>query len=130
MVNDVKKFKIPKSFTLFGHKYQVVLRDDIFEAKGYYGLADDDAKIILIQKAKKVSKLYEEENKDENEEVHFEITDEAVVETFYHEICHIIFFAIGENKLSENETLVNMLGKAWLEIYLSSTYEKDSQEEV
>lgn len=123
MGNDAKKFKIPKSFTLFGHKYEVILSDDLFASKNCYGVADDDTKSIIIQKSNKVVKTHEE-----GDEVYFQITDEVVVETFYHEMTHIILDAIGETKLSENETLVNMFGKAWLEIYLSSTYEKDSQE--
>lgn len=126
MGNEAKNFKIPKSFTLFGHKYDVILSDDLFKTSNCYGLADDDLKTVTIQKAAKVAKIYEEEEK----EVPFYITDEVVVETFYHEMTHIILDAIGETKLSENEALVNMFGKAWLEIYLSSTYEKDSQEEV
>ncbi len=126
MGNEAKKFKIPKTFTLFGHRYTVLLSDTLFKTSSCYGLADDDAKLITIQKAGSATKVLE----PEKEEIHFEITDEAVVETFYHEMIHIIFDALGETKLSENEALVNMMGKAWLEIYLSSTYEKDSKEEV
>jgi hypothetical protein len=54
------------------------------------------------------------------------ITDETVIETFFHEITHIILDAMGEDSMSENEKLVNIMGKAWLEIYLSLKYEKDS----
>jgi hypothetical protein len=49
-----------------------------------------------------------------------------VIETFFHEITHIILDAMGEDLASENEKLVNIMGKAWLEIYLSLKYEKDS----
>lgn len=124
MENDIKKFRIPKSFNLFGHEYNVLMCDDLFNAKGFYGSADDDLKTILIQKAGKVHK----HDIDEDEDIYFEITDKTVVETFYHELVHIIFDAIGETKLSENEALVNMVSKAMLEIYLSSKYEKDSEE--
>ena len=58
------------------------------------------------------------------------ITNEVLVETFFHEIAHIMLDAAGETKLSGNEQFVNIIGKAWLEIYLSSVYEKDSQKEV
>jgi hypothetical protein len=50
-----------------------------------------------------------------------------VIETFFHEVSHIIFDAMGEEELSANERLVNMMGKCMLEIYLSSVYEKDSE---
>ena len=54
------------------------------------------------------------------------ITEETMIETFFHEVVHIILDSTGELKLSQNEKFVNMMGKAWLEIYLSSVYEKDS----
>ena len=55
------------------------------------------------------------------------ITPEIVIETYYHELAHIVFDAIGEEELSDNEKLINMIGKAFLEIYLSSRYEKPTE---
>ena len=128
MFNTDKKINIPKEFTLFGHKYSVVIKKDLFETENCYGQADDDLKQILLQDLGEVKKKYEEdgvviENK-------MTITEETMIETFFHEVVHIMLDASGEHELSENEKFVNIMGKAWLEIYLSSVYEKDSKKEV
>ena len=123
-MNDPKKFRIPKEFTLFGHKYSVVLEDDLFSKQDCYGMADDDTKIINIQKCGNFVKIRtgDLENKSA---VEVKVTDEVMIETFYHELIHIILYALGEDDLSEKEKFVNMLGKAMLEIYLSSKYEEE-----
>jgi hypothetical protein len=120
-----KKLNIPKNFILLGHKYSVVIKKDLFETEGCYGNADEDLKLIQLQDMGTVTRRYEENGK--TFETSMDITEEMVIETFFHEVMHIIFDAMGEEELSENEKLVNILGKAWLEIYLSSVYdEKDS----
>ena len=126
MFNTDKKINIPKKFTLLGHKYDVVIKNDLFETDGCYGSADEDLKLIQIQNVGAVKRKYEENGKIVEMEV--TITDEMVIETFFHEVMHIILDASGEEELSENEKFVNIMGKAWLEIYLSSAYnEKDSE---
>ena len=125
MFDTEKRLKIPSNFILLGHKYSVVLLDDLFENESCYGDADEDLKRIRLQTPKKVKRFHEENGK--NIESEMEITDNMVIETFFHEVSHIIYDAIGENELSENERLVNMMGKAWLEIYLSSVYEEESK---
>lgn len=126
MFDQNKKLNIPKKFTLLGHEYSIVIKKDLFETEGCYGNADEDLKMIQLQDIGVVKRRYEENGKVI--ETSMTITNEMVVETFFHEVMHIIFDAMGEEELSENEKLVNILGKAWLEIYLSSTYdEKDSK---
>ena len=39
------------------------------------------------------------------------ITEETMIETFFHEVVHIILDSTGELKLSQNEKFVNMMGK-------------------
>lgn len=125
MFDQNKKLNIPKNFILLGHKYSVVIKKDLFETEGCYGNADEDLKLIQLQDMGTVTRRYEENGK--TFETSMDITEEMVIETFFHEVMHIIFDAMGEEELSENEKLVNILGKAWLEIYLSSVYdEKDS----
>jgi hypothetical protein len=123
VANDPKKFRIPKEFTLFGHRYSVVMDDDLFDKENCYGLADDDLKLMRLQKKKRVAK-WDGVNPKKKKKVFIDITDEVVIETFYHELSHIILDAMGEDKLSHNEKLVNTMGKAFLEIYLYSVYEK------
>ena len=128
MFNTNKKVDIPKEFTLFGHKYSVIIKQDLFETESCYGQADDDLKQIILQDVGEVKKIYKEDGKTVEKKMM--ITNEILVETFFHEIAHIMLDAAGETKLSGNEQFVNIIGKAWLEIYLSSVYEKDSQKEV
>lgn len=123
---DKTTLQIPNQFTLFGHRYTVVFDKDLYEKEGCYGTADDDFKLIRLQPPGEVLKRYEDDGVMKEEK--FVITDNVVIETFFHEVNHIILDAIGENQLSENEKFVNMLGKAWLEIYLSNRHEKVSKE--
>lgn len=124
MLNPNKKINIPKEFTLLGHKYTVVIKKDLFETEDCYGNADEDLKLIQIQDLGEVTKRYKEDGKMVERKLI--ITEETMIETFFHEVVHIILDSTGELNLSQNEKFVNMMGKAWLEIYLSSVYEKDS----
>lgn len=124
MLNPEKNIKIPKEFILLGHKYTVVLTDDLFDTEGCYGQADEDLKLIKIQNLGTVTRRHEENGAQVETKV--VITEETLIETFFHEVTHIILDALGEEELSENEKFVNLMGKAWLEIYLYSVYEKDS----
>lgn len=128
MFNTEKTINIPKNFTLLGHKYTIIIKKDLFETEGCYGNADEDLKLIQLQDVGIVKRKYEENGKLVEHEV--TITQEMVIETFFHEVMHIILDASGEEELSGNEKFVNIMGKAWLEIYLSSVYdEKDSGKE-
>ena len=120
MFNQEKKIKIPSEFTLLGHKYSIVMSKDLFETDTCYGIADEDLKKIKIQDVGTVIRRHEEDGK--HIETPVVITDRTVIETFFHEATHIILDAMGEDTLSENEKFVNLMGKAWLEIYLSSVY--------
>jgi len=115
-----KNFRLPKEFTLLGHRYTVVLVKDLYEKEDCYGNADDDLKLIKIQDVGTVTKKYTEDGKQW--EVQFVVTPETVMETFFHEVVHIILDATGEESLSSNERFVNMMGKGFLEIYLTSDY--------
>ena len=48
MFDQNKKLNIPKNFILFGHKYTVVIKKDLFETENCYGNADEDLKLIQI----------------------------------------------------------------------------------
>ena len=123
MFNSQKKVEIPKEFVLFGHKYTVNIVDDLFEKEDCYGTADEDVKLIRLQNIGVITKMYEEDGKMVESKI--VITPEIMAETFFHEVLHIILDATGEEDLSLNERFVNITGKALLEIYLSSVYEKE-----
>lgn len=127
MFNEQKSTRIPKEFTLFGHKYTIVFRDDLLEKENCYGSFDEDLKILELQRigmAKKVSEVDGVKTL-----VDVMVTKETFIETFFHEMVHAMLESSGEDELSENERFVNMMGKCLLEIYLSSVYEKDSGQE-
>lgn len=115
MINDPIDFKYPKSFTLLGHRYNVVFDPEWITKEDAFGEASDDTKRITIQPAGTWKS---------NASGSIDVTHAMVTETYYHELMHIIFDAIGEDKLAGNERLVNMLGKALLEIYLTSNYDE------
>jgi hypothetical protein len=124
VLNPDKIIKIPSEFTLLGHKYKVVMCNKLFEDEDCYGTADGDLKLIRLQSTGSVIRRYEEDGKSyENTLI---ITDDTLIETFFHELVHIILDATGEIELTENERFVNMMGKSLLEIYQTSNYEKDS----
>jgi hypothetical protein len=123
--NQETPIKIPKEFTLLGHKYTVILDKELFANEQCYGTADDDLKLIRIQDVGTVTRKYEEDGKQVETEI--VITERVVIETFFHELTHIILDALGEEELSGSEKFVNLMGKAWLEVYLYSVYEKYSK---
>lgn len=127
MFNQLKVSDIPSQFTLLGHTYKVEMVDDLYERESCYGSANPDLKLIQLQSLRTVIKRFEEDGVETTMEI--PITNAVVVETFFHELFHLIFEAIGEEKMFEDERLVNMMGKAFLEIYLSSVYDKKENTE-
>lgn len=126
MTNSITNFKIPKKFVLFNHTYSVIFEDDLYEKESCFGIADEDFKVIRLQSKAKIKSRREIENVDGGKktiDIYFELTDEMIIEVFYHELIHIIFLSLNYTKLSDNEILVNMMAKAMLDIYLNSVYE-------
>lgn len=121
MNNPGKKFLFPTEFTLFGHKYKVIFVDGLYEKESVYGDIDDPGRLIRLQPP---GKVINPENAVFGRTGEIEITEKDVIETFYHEVIHAVLDGMGEETLSENEKFVNMMGKALLEIYLSSVNEE------
>jgi hypothetical protein len=125
--NEQKSTHTPKEFTLFGHKYTIVFRDDLLEKENCYGSFDEDLKVLEIQRIGMAKKVADVDG--EKVLVDVNVTRETFIETFFHELVHAMLESSGEEELSQNERFVNMMGKCLLEIYLSSVYEKDSGQE-
>lgn len=125
MKNSPADFRIPKSFVLLGHKYKIVQVPDLLAEEDVYGDEDYSGRQIRIQPKAMVPSEYTHPRKGPQSCV-IEVTDEQVIDTYFHETFHAILDSIGEEELSENEKFVNLVAKAMLEIYLSSDYEEES----
>jgi hypothetical protein len=120
---DPKKFQIPTEFVLFGNRFIVSLVPDLLKTEHIYGDANSDQRLIRLQPSGKTLIQIVDES-GTNSFFPIEVSKEIVIETFYHELFHIILDSIGESELSANEKFVNLIGKSMLEVYLSSEYEK------
>lgn len=114
-------FKIPKSFSLLGHEYKIEIVDDLYEKEDRYGDADPDAKKIRIQSIGEVRRIFEENGSNVTDIL--KITAEDQIETFFHELMHIVLHSMGQHKLYKNETFVSLMGKCLLEIEKTKKYE-------
>ena len=110
------KFEIPKKFHLLGHEYKIELIDDLYEKEDVYGEADPERKLIRLQKAGAVNRIYKKKSGVVIRTETVEITQEDLVETYYHELVHIILDAMGESKLYSDEKFVSVIGKCLMEI--------------
>lgn len=127
MSNHPKTYRIPKSFVLFGHKYRVEYNDTTYYRDGAYGMADENKKLITLQSQVPIydkQEIVDEDGNKKEVKEYYTITDEKALETFFHELFHIVLDSLEEDQLSQNEKFVNLLGKAFLEVYLSSEYDE------
>lgn len=105
-------FKLPYKFTLLGHEYEVQICENLLEKENIYGDANFEKKMIRVQAKGASRSLNEETGKLES----VNITEEDFVETYFHELVHIILDAMGEHKLCANEKFVSLMGKCLMEI--------------
>lgn len=88
----MEQLLIPKSFQLVGHTYKIKIVKKV-DKEGSSGEVDISKKTIRL---KAPSKDY---------------TWEMVEETLFHEMVHAMFEEAGHVDLSENEPLVERMGK-------------------
>ena len=89
---------IPTSFKLAGIEVKVEKSDTLIKEKGIIGESIYTEQKIIIDTSHTPKESYEQ--------------------TMYHELIHWIFFIMGEDKLRNNEKLVDMMG------HLLCQYEK------
>lgn len=104
--------EIPKSFQLLGHTYKVEISDKLYEDHDAYGDCDVEKKLIRLQKIGMVNRI---DKKTKNIIDTIEITEEDFIETFFHELTHVILYNIGEEKLFSDEKFVGLMGKCFME---------------
>ena len=87
------KIKIPQKIEVLGSTIDIVWDNDYCERSNLLGEADNNHNRILLKE------------KHEN----ILIKDDALEETFIHELVHLVFRKIGRKDLYDDETLVESL---------------------
>ena len=87
--------KIPKKYKLFGTTVNVVWDNKRLNDKGVYGLTDYGRSEIILSTTQGVDKL----------------SEDRIIDTFYHERTHSILDAMNEQDLTFNEKFVDVFSK-------------------
>jgi hypothetical protein len=87
--------KIPKAFTLFATKINVVWNNKYCNDKKCYGESDYSQSKIFLSTSNGLDKL----------------SDDKIKDTFYHEKVHMILDTMKESELSSNEKFVDQFAK-------------------
>lgn len=87
--------KIPKKFKLFGTTINVVWDTEKMDREDALGVTEYVECSITLTKVYKGDKL----------------TDDAIMDTYYHERVHAILHAMHEYKLSSNEKFVEVFSR-------------------
>ena len=103
--------EIPKSFQLLGHTYTVEISEKLYEDEDIYGDCDIEKKLIRLQQVGSVTRLDRKTKKTDT----VVITDEDLLDTFYHELVHVILYSMGEYKLHNDERFVGLMGRCLME---------------
>jgi predicted SprT family Zn-dependent metalloprotease len=86
--------EIPRSFWLMGQKITVSFSDKLATDNGALGQSFFNSNTIKIQRPTGS----------------FEISNDQLELTFYHELVHFILHTMGQNELNNNEQFVDMFG--------------------
>lgn len=87
--------KIPKSFQLFGTTINVIFDDEKCTDKSLYGESIYSSKKIMLCDNLGIKKL----------------SEDTIMDTFYHEKIHMILDSMSEHELSSNEKFVDIFAK-------------------
>lgn len=87
--------KIPKKFKLFATTYNIVWDNKRLNDKQSYGLSDYSKSQITLSTTIGVE----------------ELSEDKIMDTFYHEKVHAILDMMHERELSENEKFVDTFAK-------------------
>jgi hypothetical protein len=87
--------KIPKRITLFSTKYNIVFNNQRMNDKSLYGLSDYSKSEITLSTKHGVDDL----------------SEDKIIDTFYHERTHAILDMMHERDLSDNEKFVDIFSK-------------------
>ncbi len=87
--------KIPKKFKLFGSTIKVIFDNEKLKTEQCIGLSEYNKCQITLTTENTKSKL----------------SQDVIINTFYHEKVHMILDMMHENKMSNNEQFVDVFSK-------------------
>jgi len=99
---------IPKSFKIFAHTIKV---------KKVKKLKNEDGEVLLGE-----ADLDNNTIKLLDNDKDFPVEDSQKERVFYHEFAHIMFDSIGRGDLSDNETLVDLVGNSIYQLIKTAKY--------
>lgn len=106
--SDVRRFRIPSSFMLFGETIKVVFKKDLIDREDIVGAACYRQNRIELQDIKQ-----EAYNRPESQ---MEVT-------FLHELVHFILWSLGEDEFRKDEKLVNLISRALHQVLTTMKYD-------
>jgi len=101
--------KIPTRFNLFGSTYKVIWDDKRMNDRKNYGLSDYGKTEITLSTVEGVESL----------------SEDRIMDTFYHERTHAILDAMNEHDLSSNEKFVDVFSKLLRQADESAEYDEE-----
>jgi len=99
--------KIPKSFRLFGTTVNVVFNNERMNDRQNYGLSDYAKTEITLSTTQGID----------------ELSEDRILDTFYHERTHSILDMMNERELSSNEKFVDVFSKLLRQADESAVFE-------
>lgn len=87
--------KIPKKFKLFAKTYNIIFDNVRCNDKGVYGLHDYSKAEITLTDIDGINKL----------------SEDTIMDTFYHEKIHAILDSMNKTELSNDEEFVDVFAK-------------------
>lgn len=97
---------IPKRFKLFGTTYNVVFNNERMNDLKAYGLHDYSKSEITLSTTDGIDKL----------------SEDKILDTYYHEKIHAILDMMKESELSNNEKFVDQFAKLLRQSDITSEY--------
>lgn len=87
--------KIPRSFKLFATKINIVWNNSLMNEKEQYGSSRYSESEIILSTTHGINKL----------------SDDKIIDTYYHEKTHMILNTMSRNDLSSDEQFVDVFAK-------------------
>ena len=101
----MRKFQIPKTVTLMGHKITVKFDDGFYDKHGVLGMSYPDNNEIVLQSP-----------------IQGRVSQDVINQTYLHELQHFKFYVLGYKDLYRDEQLVDQLSQLDYQAFHSAEY--------